>query len=51
MYKLVSDIDLADFEKKVSSLLKDGWNIYGDPQVTYNPTWQCNEYHQAMVRR
>jgi hypothetical protein len=35
-YRLLTGIDDSDFCQKVSDALKDGYDLYGSPAVTFN---------------
>jgi hypothetical protein len=49
-YRLIQDIDATHFDAEINNHLSEGWELYGETHVSYNPTsevYVC--FAQAMV--
>jgi hypothetical protein len=47
-YRLITGVDDADFCKRISSILDEGYELYGSPSVTFNGTHVIAA--QAVIR-
>jgi hypothetical protein len=47
-YRLITGVDDADFCKRISSILDEGYELYGSPAVTFNGTHVIAA--QAVIR-
>lgn len=47
-YKVPFSSDLEKLEETVTSLMKEGWQVWGDLQIQYYHG--THYYHQVMVR-
>lgn len=48
-YKLVTGKDDAEFCKRITALLADGYELYGSPAITFNG--EHNVVAQAVVKQ
>lgn len=48
-YRLLTGPDDAAFCQRVSTLLDQGFELYGSPALTYDPTRQCVIAAQAIM--
>jgi hypothetical protein len=48
-YRLLTGKDDRNFCERVSNALKDGYELYGSPAITYNPELNSNVVAQAVI--
>jgi hypothetical protein len=49
-YRILTGPDDASFCDRVSEALREGWELHGDPALTYDPDRQRVICGQALVR-
>ncbi len=50
VYRLLTGPDNADFCRRVSEMLNNGYQLYGSPSVTYDPEKKKVIAAQAVIR-
>ena len=50
LYRLLTEDDTSDFCHKVSLALSKGWELYGDPQYSYDHANGVMRCAQAVVK-
>ncbi|WP_198361109.1 DUF1737 domain-containing protein [Tatumella citrea] len=50
VYRLLTGPDNADFCRRVSEMLNNGYQLYGSPSVTYDPEKKTVIAAQAVIR-
>ncbi len=50
-YRLLTHEDTSAFCHKVTKALSDGWELYGDPQYTYDEKWSVMRCAQAVTKK
>ena len=48
-YRLLTGKDDKNFCERVSQAIKDGYELYGSPSITYNQALCCNIVAQAVI--
>lgn len=50
-YKTVTSNNVAAFDDSVNRLLREGWELYGEPRVIYNTSTGYMDCSQTLVGR
>ena len=50
-YRLLTHEDTSAFCHKVTKAISNGWELYGDPQYTYDEKWSVMRCAQAVIKK